>query len=59
MANTEIKKDKGRKAITVDITEEEEIMIRDILANRPDLKMTKTSILRAALREYLEKNKRA
>lgn len=59
MSNSEVKKDKGRKAITVNITEEEEIMIRDILANRPDLKMTKTSIMRAALREYCEKNKRA
>lgn len=48
-----------RRAMTLYLTMEEEMMFRDILSRRPDLPMTKTGIIREALKEYWVKNKRA
>lgn len=46
-----------RRAMTLYLTMEEEMMFREIISRRPDLPMTKTGIIRAALKEYVDKHK--
>jgi len=57
--NTKREMPEKRKAMTLYLSTEEEMMFRDILSRRPDLPMTKTGIVREALKEYWNKHKRA